>query len=237
MKKTSFWKVTMNRSVKLSKSYFILGIFVSIYGIILSNLLSIIPADPADATSTSLELMSSFPILSVALISLSAVFFALPVVMLFVYDKSNGVIEYLLSTGFDQLDIFKGYCKASLLLATYLLVFSNILNTAIGILLRTSWSMLASMAILSFAIGIAEVFLVTVSMMAFSSLQKTPTGANQPLGVVIGIIPMFPALILPMVLPTYAIIIDVLIAAVVLVVSLALLLSVSRLVMREKLLP
>ena len=52
--------------------------------------------------------------------------------MLFVYDKNNGVLEYLLSTGLDQLDIFKGYVKASLALATYLLVFAIILNTVVG---------------------------------------------------------------------------------------------------------
>ena len=137
-----------------------------------------------------------------ALLSLSALLFSLPVVMLFVYDKNNGVLEYLLSTGLDQLDIFKGYVKASLSLATYLLVFSIILNTVLGDLLGTSLSLLATMAVLTFVIGISEVFLVTISMMAFSSLQKTPMGANQPLGVVVGIIPMFPALILPLIFPS-----------------------------------
>lgn len=227
----------MKRSVKLSRSYFILGIVMSVYGIIISNILSLIPADSTNLASTPIDLMNSFPILSVALLSLSALLFSLPVVMLFVYDKNNGVLEYLLSTGLDQLDVFKGYVKASLSLATYLLVFSIILNSAIGIFLGTGLGLLASMAVLTFAIGISEVFLVTVSLMAFSSLQKTPMGANQPLGVVIGIIPMFPALILPLVFPTYAIVIDILIAVVVLLVSLVVLLSTSRLILREKLLP
>jgi hypothetical protein len=97
--------------------------------------------------------------------------------------------------------------------------------------------LLASIAVLTFAIGISEVFLVTVCMVAFSSLQKTPMGANQPLGVVIGIIPMFPALILPLAFPEYAVIIDLLIAAVILLISVALLLSIGRLILREKLLP
>jgi hypothetical protein len=157
--------------------------------------------------------------------------------MLFVYDKNNGVLEYLLSTGLDQLDIFKGYVKASLSLVTYLLVFSNIFNTAIGFYLGTGLGLLASMAVLTSAIGISEVFLVTISMMAFSSFQRTPMGANQPLGVIIGIIPMFPALILPLMFPSYALVIDISIAAVTLLVSLILLLSVSRLILREKLLP
>ena len=231
----SFWQVTMKRSVRLSKTYFILGVVMTVYGIILSNVLTFVPANPANPVPV--DLTNSFPVLSVALLSLSAVLFSLPVVMLFVYDKNSGVLEYLLSTGLDQLDIFKGYVKASLSLAAYLLVFSTITNSAIGILLGTNLGLLASMGVLTFAIGISEVFLVTVCMMAFSSLQKTPMGANQPLGVVIGVIPMFPALILPLIFPSHAIVIDIMIAAVTLLVSLALLLSIGRLILREKLLP
>jgi len=157
--------------------------------------------------------------------------------MLYVYDKNNGVLEYLLSTGLDQLDIFKGYVKASLVLASCLLIFAVILNTAVGVLLGTSLILLATIAILTFAIGISEVFLVSVCMVAFSSLQRTPIGANQPLGIIVGVIPMFPALILPIVFPTYAIIVDLTIAAITLLASLALLLSTGRLIRREKLLP
>jgi hypothetical protein len=227
----------MRRSVRLSRTYFILGVAMSVYGTILSNILSFIPANSANPASTPIDLMNSFPVLSVALLSLSSLLFSLPVVMLFVYDKNNGVLEYLLSTGLDQLDIFKGYVKASLSLATYLLVFSNIFNTAIGIYLGTSLGLLASIAVLTFAIGISEVFLATISMMAFSSLQKTPMGANQPLGVIIGIIPMFPALILPLMFPSHAIVVDISIASITLLISLTLLLSINRLILREKLLP
>jgi hypothetical protein len=234
-----FWQVTMKRSTRLSKSYIILGIFLTIYGIVLSNLMTIIPSIiPSDINSPApIDLTSSFPLLSIALLSLSSVMFALPVVMLFVYDKNNGVLEYLLSTGLDQLDIFKGYVKASLVLATYLLFFAIILNTVVGILLGTNLTLLVTIAILAFTIGISEVFLVSVCMVAFSSLQKTPMGANQPLGIIVGVIPMFPALILPLAFPTYAIIVDLTIAAITLLASLALLLSTGRLIRREKLLP
>ncbi len=234
-----FWQVTMKRSTRLSKSYIILGTFLTIYGVVLSNLMTIIPSIiPPDINSpVPIDLTSSFPLLSIALLSLSAVMFALPVVMLFVYDKNNGVLEYLLSTGLDQLDIFKGYVKASLVLATYLLVFAIILNTTVGVLLGTSLTLLATIATLTFTIGISEVFLVSVCMVAFSSLQKTPMGANQPLGIIVGVIPMFPALLLPIAFPTYAIIVDLTIAAITLLASLALLLSTGRLIRREKLLP
>jgi hypothetical protein len=197
--------------------------------------MSIIPS--GSVTPAPIDLSYNFPVLSVALLSLSAVLFSLPVVMLFVYDKNNGVLEYLLSTGLDQLDIFKGYVKASLALAMYLLVFAIILNTVVGVLLGTSLSLLASMAVLTFAISISEVFLVSVCMVAFSSFQKTPMGANQPLGVIVGVIPMVPALILPIVFPAFAMIVDLSIAAIMLIASLALLLSVDRLILREKLLP
>jgi hypothetical protein len=227
----------MRRSVSLSRTYIILGTAMAVYGTIMSNILTLIPANPANPVSTPIALMNIFPILSVAFLSLSALLFSLPVVMLFVYDKNNGVFEYLLSTGLDQLDIFKGYVKASLLLAAILLAFSTALNTCIGIYLGTSLGLLVGIAVLTFSIGISVVFLVAISMMAFSSLQKTPTGANQPLGVIIGIIPVFPALILPLVFPSYALVIDIAIAAVTLLVSTALLLSIDRLILREKLLP
>ena len=233
-----FWQVTMKRSTQLSKSYVIIGAFLTVYGVVLSNLMTIIPSViTSDVTPAPIDLANSFPLLSIALLSMAAVLFALPVIMLFVYDKNNGVLEYLLSTGLDQLDIFKGYVKASLVLATYFLVFAVILNTVVGVMLGTSLTLLASIAILTFAIGISEVFLVSVCMVAFSSLQRTPMGANQPLGVIIGVVPMFPALILPLAFPAYAMVVDLSIAAVTLLASLALLLSTGRLIRREKLLP
>jgi hypothetical protein len=230
-----FWQVTMKRSTRLSKSYIILGIFLTIYGVVLSNLMTIIPPDINNPAP--IDLTNNFPLLAIALLSLSAIMFALPVIMLFVYDKNNGVLEYLLSTGLDQLDIFKGYVKASLVLATYLLFFAIILNTTVGILIGTNLTLLVTIAILAFTIGISEVFLVSVCMVAFNSLQKTPMGANQPLGIIVGVIPMFPALILPLAFPSYAIMVDLTIAAITLLASIALLLSTSRLIHREKLLP
>lgn len=231
----SFWQVTMKRSIRLSKSYVIIGIFLTIYGIVISNIMTIIPADIN--TPIPFDLVNIFPLLSIALLSMSSVLFALPVIMLFVYDKNNGVLEYLLSTGLDQIDIFKGYVKASIVLAIWLLLFSTIMNTIVGILIGTDLILLATIAVLTFVIGISEVFLVSVCMIAFSSLQRTPMGANQPLGVIVGVIPMFPALILPLIFPTYAIFIDLTIAGITLFVSLALLLSTNRLILREKLLP
>lgn len=230
----TFWRVTLRRSINLSKTYVIIGLVLAVYGTILSNL---IPLLPNNTINTPIDLMNAFPFLSVAFLSLSALLFSMPVVLLFVYDKNNGIFEYLLSTGLDQLDIFKGYVKASLLLAASILSFAIFLNTIVGIFVGTSFILLASIGVLTFSIGIAVVFLVTVIMIAFSSLQKTRMGANQPLGVSIGVIPVLPALILPIVFPSYALVIDISIAVVILLASMGILLSIGRLIVREKLLP
>jgi hypothetical protein len=152
-----------------------------VFGTIMSNMFSFIPANLIALEGISIDLMNSFPLVSVALVSMSVLIFSTPVVMLFVFDKNTGVLEYLLSTGLDQLDLFKGYVKASLSLASILLAFSVVLNTAIGIYLGTSLGFLASMVVLTFAMGISAVLLATVSMMAFSSLQKTQMGAKRAL--------------------------------------------------------
>ncbi len=227
----------MRRSARLSRTYIILGVAMSVVGTIMSNMLSLIPANLIPLENTSIDLMDSLPLVSVALVSMSVLIFSTPVVMLFVFDKNTGVIEYLLSTGLDQLDVFKGYMKASLSLASILLAFSVVFNTAIGIYIGTSLDLLASKGVLTFAMGSSAVLLATVAMMAFSSLQKTQMGANQPLGTIIGIIPILPALMVPFVFPSYAMVIVISIAVVTSLLSVALLLVSSRLIPREKLLP
>ena len=72
---------------------------------------------------------------------------------------------------------------------------------------------------------------------AFSSLQKTYSGANQPLGIVLGIVPILPSLLLPLVLPSLATLLELAIAGITILISLGLLLSAGRLILREKLLP
>jgi len=230
----SFWQATMRRSVRLSRTFFIIGIAMCVYGTIMSNMFS---ANSIAFEGISIDLMNNIPLVSVALVSMSVLIFSTPVVMLFVFDKNTGVLEYLLSTGLDQLDVYTGYVKASLSLASILLAFSNVFNTAIGLYLGNSLGLLANKVVLTFAMGISGVLLATVSMMAFSSLQKTQMGANQPLGTVIGIIPILPALMIPFFFPSYAMVIVISIAAVTSLVSLALLLLSSRLIPREKLLP
>jgi hypothetical protein len=233
----SFWQATMKRSVKLSRTYFIMGVLMAVFGTAISNVYSLIPADLLNIEGTSIDLMNSMPLVSVSLLSMSALMFSMPVMMLFVFDKNTGVLEYLLSTGLNQFDVYKGYVKASLSLASILLVFSNLLNTAIGIYLGTSLDFLATVVVLTFAVGLSGVLLGAVSMMAFSSFQKTQLGANQPLGIAIGMVPVLPALLVPFIFPSYALVIIISIAIVTLLFSLGLLLLSGRLIPREKLLP
>jgi hypothetical protein len=233
----SFWQATMKRSVKLSRTYFIMGVLMAVFGTAISNVYSLIPADLLNIEGTSIDLMNSMPLVSVSLLSMSALMFSMPVMMLFVFDKNTGVLEYLLSTGLNQFDVYKGYVKASLSLASILLVFSNLLNTAIGIYLGTSLDFLATVVVLTFAVGLSGVLLGAVSMMAFSSFQKTQLGANQPLGIAIGMVPVLPALMVPFIFPSYALVIIISIAIVTLLFSLGLLLLSGRLIPREKLLP
>jgi hypothetical protein len=192
----SFWQATMKRSVKLSRTYFIMGVLMSVFGTAISNVYSLMPADLLNIEGTSIDLMNSMPLASVSFLSLSALMFSMPVMMLFVFDKNTGVLEYLLSTGLSQFDVYTGYVKAS-----------------------------------------SGVLLGSVSMMAFSSFQKTQLGANQPLGIAIGMVPVLPALMVPFIFPSYALVIIVSIAVVTLLISLGLLLLSGRLIPREKLLP
>ena len=233
----SFWQATMKRSVKLSRTYFIMGVLMSVFGTATSNMYSLIPADLLNIEGTSIDLMNSMPLASVSFLSLSALMFSMPVMMLFVFDKNTGVLEYLLSTGFSQFDVYVGYVKASSSLAIILLTFSNVLNTAIGIYMGTDLGLLATIVVLTFAVGLSGVLLGTVSMMAFSSFQKTQLGANQPLGIAIGMVPVLPALMVSFIFPSYALVIIISIAVVTLLISLGLLLLSGRLIPREKLLP
>jgi hypothetical protein len=233
----SFWQATMKRSVKLSRTYFIMGVLMSVFGTATSNMYSLIPADLLNIEGTSIDLMNSMPLASVSFLSLSALMFSMPVMMLFVFDKNTGVLEYLLSTGFSQFDVYAGYVKASSSLAIILLTFSNVLNTAIGIYMGTDLGLLATIVVLTFAVGLSGVLLGAVSMMAFSSFQKTQLGANQPLGIAIGMVPVLPALFVAFIFPSYALVIIISIAIVTLLISLGLLLFSGRLIPREKLLP
>src|SRR5271157_1315875 len=107
-----------------------------------------------------------------------------PVVMLFVYDKNNGVLEYLLSLGMTQRDIYLRYLKAALLLV---LIFSVLFVPAVlayGYVVYGAGAVATILPIpfLAIPFSLAVTAVTIMAMMTFSSLQKTRAGSNQPLG-------------------------------------------------------
>lgn len=184
---------------------------------------------------------SSAPVflLPVSFMSYGLLTFTTPVTLLYVYDKNNGVLEYLLSLGWNQSDIFKQYLKAALFLAfTLFLCGAAAVLIAGAIAGSTAVFLLDLLAVLLTAfLGFSVVSLVIVSMMAFSSLQKQRVGGNAPLAMVLGV---------PFILPTFylsflgfipEIIAFLAICLLAGALSAVLLFLSSRLIRREKMLP
>ena len=168
---------------------------------------------------------------------ISAFAFTTPVLLLYVYDKNNGVLEYFLSLGMDQGDVYRSYLKAALLLACALVTFEVALNLVIALALGGITLVTLEVSALTPAMAIPDVAFAMIIMMAFSSLQKQRVGSNQPLGMAIGVLIVLPTYILPLALPPLAVLVDLLVAGVIVALSVASFLMASRLIRREKLLP
>ena len=104
--------VFAKRGLSLSKFQAGLGLFLAAFGILVIVALDFLAGS------------SSAPVflLSVSFMSFGLLMFTTPVILLYVYDKNNGVLEYLLSLGWSQSDVFKQYLKAALFLALTLFV-------------------------------------------------------------------------------------------------------------------
>jgi len=63
---------------------------------------------------------------------------ATPVLLLFVYDKNNGVLEYMLSIGMTQSSLFRSYLQAALALAGIILTAEVTGNAALTLILGGS---------------------------------------------------------------------------------------------------
>ena len=232
--------VIAQRSISLSKTFLIIGILLALLSVLISNLSSLIATTgiPVNAPGArSLDIATAFPFLSVALQVFAAILFATPILLLYVYDKNNGVLEYFLSLGMNQEDIYRQYLKAALLLASALVGLEVVINVVAGLIEGRNGFLLLELSGLVVALAIPVVSFGTLVMMSFSSLQKQRVGANQPLGMAVGIFMVMPAYILPLVFPSQAITIDLLLATVIGALSLLMYLSSSRLISREKLLP
>jgi len=180
------------------------------------------------------DLSSILGLLVVPFTAVVGLLITTPIYLLFVADKNTGLLEYLLAVGMGQRDVFLGYLKASLVLSLVGTTPMLLLNLALasGGLFR------ASVADgLGLVTALADVALVTVLMTAFSSMQRKPTGMNSPIGISIGIFLMLPELLLTAVLGSEIIWLDLALTAAISAVSVFLLFSIDRIIVREKFLP
>ena len=234
--------IIARRSVSLSRTYPILGVLLALLGLLVSSLSGVVNsvatnAIPANATGASgLNLAQGITFIAVPLQTFAAVIFATPVLLLFVYDKNNGVLEYFLSLGMSQGEIYGRYLKAALILASAAVGFDVVVDVTAGLVQGTGGLMLEVAGLVA-VLSLPTVCFSALIMMSFSSLQKQRVGSNQPLGMAIGIFIVMPAYVGPLVVPSLALAIDLLLAGLIVGLSLVMYLLSSRLISREKLLP
>jgi hypothetical protein len=235
--------VIARRSLSLSKTYVVISVVLSIIGIVIANInhailgLNVGLPTTQESAANNLQIVSALPLIAVPLMVFSTLTFTTPVILLYVYDKNNGVLEYFLSLGMTQSDIYKSYLKAALLLASFMFVYEIAVNFGVGFALGTGVGLLAETLVLTPIIGYPAVMFSTIAMMAFGSLQKQRVGSNQPLGMGIGVVMVLPTYFIPIIAPTLSLIGDLLVAIVIAIASLTLFLLASKLIRREKLLP
>ncbi len=231
--------IIAKRSLNLGITYAVIGAIISVIGIVFSNLAVLTSSNLTNVPSESSgkQALSTFPLLAIPMITFGALALATTVVILYVYDKNNGVLEYFLSVGMDQQDIYMGYLKASLLLATILLVIVIPIDIVTGLLLGNDRILLLDISFLTPLLALSTVSFVNIIMMAFSSLQKQRVGSNQPLGIALGFVVVMPTYVVPFVFPSFATQIDLIIIACIDGLSLGMFFLASRLIKREKLLP
>jgi hypothetical protein len=180
------------------------------------------------------------PLLAVPLNMVPLMMLATPVLLLFVYDKNNGVLEYLLSLGMTHREIYMRYLKAAIMLT---LIFSVIFVPATlaygyAVYGASAVATILPIPLLEVPFSLAVVSFMVITMMAFSSLQKPRAGSNQPLGLIIGWLITLPAYMVPFVFTfkkgIYA---DLAIAAMIAFAVFAFLRSSEKLIRGEKFLP
>jgi hypothetical protein len=236
-------RIIARRSISLSKTYPILGVLLGLIAVLLSGLSGALGGLPlygvsANGTSAaSAGFSPSLPLISISLQVLAAIIFATPVLLLYVYDKNNGTLEYLLSLGMDQGDVYKQYLKAALILASGLVGFEVAADVVGGLVGGLGVIEALEISGVVVALSLPVVSFGTLIMMSFSSLQKQRVGSNQPLGLAISVFLIMPAYVASLVLPSIAFEVDLLLAGLIVVLASLMFLASSRLISREKLLP
>jgi len=220
----------------LSKTHVLLSIAIAANGMLVSSLGPTL--SKGSPFSGAVDIHTSLALLTIPFMATGALALTIPVVLLFVYDKNNGVLERFLSLGMNQSDIYRRYLKASIMLALVFLPLAITAFLVAGWVRGTSMMVLLEASVVLVVLTLSVVTLVSMSMMSFSSLQKERVGANQPVGVGIGGLVVLPNYVIPFALPPQsALIMELGIALVIGAVSVAMLFLSSRLISREKLLP
>jgi len=252
--------VTARRALGITKMYIVVAIFFSFMAIaVWGNVMYVNSGSGTASNSTAVGSLvsnavsqnvglagkqssagSGIPLLALPLDMIPLLMMATPVVLLFVYDKNNGVLEYLLSLGMTQRDIYTRYLKATVMLAFIVSIIFVPAVLAFTYATQGAGTVAAILPIpllvLPFALAVSA-FMVT-AMMAFSSLQKTRAGSNQPLGLAIGWAVTGPAYLVALLLPfRIGIYADLALVVIIALVTLAFLQSSGKLIRREKLLP
>ncbi len=221
--------VFAKRSLGLSRIQAGIGVFIAAFGVFAIFSLSLFAGSAG----------AQYFLLPVSFMTFGMLMFPTPVILLYVYDKNNGVLEYLLSLGWNQRDIFRQYLKAALFLALIIFIVESIAILIAGAISGSQTVFLLDLLVLGLTalLGFSVVSLVTVSMMAFSSLQKQRVGANSPFALVIGI-----AFIIPTFYHSFLgfcpeFIVELSQSTLAAALSVVLLVLSSRLIRREKMLP
>jgi len=226
-------KQVFSRSVRMGVSYVILSFALGLILTITFNFAvrfgPTLPGSQGLGNVNGLLGMMVVPFAAVAGLLITT-----PVYLLFVNDKNVGVLEYLLAVGMDQRDIFWGYLKAALLLSLVVMIPMVTLNALFA---KGGPAVSAAAGGLALVTGASDVALVTVLMTAYSSLQRKPTGMNSPVGITIGVLLVIPEFFLIALVGAAILWVDSAVALGILATSMVLLLSLDRLVKREKLLP
>jgi hypothetical protein len=239
--------ITAMRALGFGKMYLVIALVIGLGVLFFTNPTYISPANsgnsvpmPGIGNVHSAAQNGELPLLAVPFTVLPMMMLTTPMVILFVYDKNNGMLEYLLSLGMTQRNIYARYLKAALLVAfVYLLTFTT-LNTLYSNYLFGPKFLpeLATIFAIGFAIAISTVAFIITMMMAFSTLQKTRAGGNQPLAITLGIVGVLPGYVIPFVFSfNTALELEVLQAAIIAAVALILVGLSGKLVRREKFLP
>jgi hypothetical protein len=221
--------VFAKRSLNLSKTQAVIGLFLAVIGLI-----TIVSLTLFASTSSA-----SYFLLSVSFLAIGIVMFPMPVLLLYVYDKNNGVLEHLLSIGWNQNDIFKQYLKAALFLSLTVFVSESVV-VLIACAIAGSLAVFlldVLMLLLTAFLGLSVVSFVMMAMMAFSSLQKQRAGGNAPLAMGLGGVFILPTFYLVFLGFTLEFLIILSISSLAGALSLTLLVLSSRLIRREKMLP